>query len=195
MKPEHKTIQTKTQDGTAESVSIQVRSGGLSDRIRRILIWGFQILLVLVLGIVVSIGFFQTVSMQESSMEPTLTTGENYFINKAGYKLGSPKRGELIVFKTTSDADASLYIKRVIGLPGETVQIENGQIRIDGSLYKEGQDFPTINYAGLAETPIVLGKDEYFVLGDNRNNSEDSRYPDIGNVKRENIVGKLWLYS
>ena len=81
----------------------------------------------------------------------------------------------------------------MIGLPGETIQISGGRILIDGEAYKEGKDFPMISNPGLASSSITLESGEYFVLGDNRNNSEDSRYADIGMVKKRYIAGKIWF--
>ena len=153
----------------------------------------FEILVTLVFAAVVALMMFQTVTMQESSMEPTISVGDRFFINKAVYKFSSPKRGDLIVFRSNASDDAALHIRRVIGLPGETVQITNGRILIDGETYKEGKDFPKISNAGLASKAISLGTGEYFVLGDNRNNSEDSRYTDIGLVKKRYIAGKIWF--
>ena len=155
--------------------------------------WIFEILVTLVFAAVVALMMFQTVTMQESSMEPTISVGDRFFINKAVYKFSSPKRGDLIVFRSNASDDAALHIRRVIGLPGETVQITNGRILIDGETYKEGKDFPKISNAGLASKAISLGTGEYFVLGDNRNNSEDSRYTDIGLVKKRYIAGKIWF--
>lgn len=162
---------------------------------RGILIWVFQIAVVLACAVVAAIFFFQTVTMQEGSMEPTLATGDRFFINRMAYKLGSPKRGDIIVFKTSPKAGARLHIKRVIGLPGETVQIKDGQILINGETYKEGRDFPGISDPGLAEEEISLQAGEYFVLGDNRNNSDDSRYGDVGNVQKKYIEGGLWFVA
>lgn len=166
-----------------------------SDAVKEVLMWIFQIAVVLACAVVVAIFFFQSVTMQEGSMEPTLATGDRFFINRMAYKLGSPRRGEMIVFKTSPKEDASLHIKRVVGLPGETIQIKDGQILINGETYKEGRDFPTISNPGLAEEEITLESGEYFVLGDNRNNSDDSRYGDVGNVQKKYIVGKIWFVA
>ena len=84
-------------------------------------------------------------------------------------------------------------MKRVIGVPGDTVQIKNGRIYVNGTEFTEKVDVASIEDAGLAADAVTLGDDEYFVLGDNRNNSEDSRYANIGNIKREYIIGKAWF--
>lgn len=166
----------------------------LEDRkVRRTLNWIFQILVVLVFGILVGISLFQSVTMQENSMEPTLQVGERFFVNRALYKVSSPKRDDIIVYKTSGSDDAALHIGRVIGLPGETVQISNGNILINGEVYDENHDFPEISNAGVASSGISLESGEYFILGDNRNNSEDSRYGDIGNINKKYIVGKVWF--
>ena len=89
--------------------------------------------------------------------------------------------------------NARSYIKRIIGLPGETVQIKDGKIYIDGKILEEDYETTAIEDAGTAAEEIDLGGDEYFVLGDNRKNSEDSRMADIGNVKRSEIEGKAWF--
>ena len=155
--------------------------------------WVFQIMVTLVFAAVVAIMMFQTVTMQESSMEPTISVGDRFFINRAVYKFSSPQRGDMIVFRTSASDDAALHIRRVIGLPGETVQITGGRILINGEVYNEGKDFPMITNPGLAATAVTLESGEYFVLGDNRNNSEDGRYADIGMVRKRYIVGKIWF--
>ncbi len=153
----------------------------------------FEIAVTLAFAALVAITMFQSVTMQESSMEPTLSVGDRFFINRLAYRISSPERGDIIVFRTNASDEAALHIRRVIGLPGETIQISDGRILINGETYKEGRDFPVISNPGMAASPITLEAGEYFVLGDNRNNSEDSRYGDIGIVKKKYISGKLWF--
>ncbi len=177
-----------------QSPKIQEAKEKLEDeKVRGFMRWVFEIVVTLVLAAMVGIMPFQTVTMQESSMEPTIAVGDRFFINRVVYKFSSPKRGDLIVFRTNASDDAALHIRRVIGLPGETIQISGGRILIDGEAYKEGKDFPMISNPGLASSSITLESGEYFVLGDNRNNSEDSRYADIGMVKKRYIAGKIWF--
>ena len=177
-----------------QSPKIQEAKEKLEDeKVRGFMRWVIEIVVTLVLAAMVGIMLFQTVTMQESSMEPTIAVGDRFFINRVVYKFSSPKRGDLIVFRTNASDDAALHIRRVIGLTGETIQISGGRILIDGEAYKEGKDFPMISNPGLASSSITLESGEYFVLGDNRNNSEDSRYADIGMVKKRYIAGKIWF--
>ncbi|MCI5902378.1 MAG: signal peptidase I [Blautia sp.] len=164
-----------------------------NEKFRSISRFLFELVVVLLFAALTAVLMFQSVTMQESSMEPTISVGDKFFMNRLIYKVSSPKRGDIIVFRTNASDDAALHIRRVIALPGETVQISDGMIIIDGRLYKEGKGFPSISNPGLAASPITLDNNEYFVLGDNRNNSEDSRYGDIGLINKRYIVGKLWF--
>lgn len=165
----------------------------VDEKLRHILSWVFSIIVTLALASLTAIIFFQSVKVQESSMEPTLAINERFFINRLAYRIGEPERGDVIVFRTNASDDAALHVRRIIALPGETVQISKGNIIINGEVYRETKDFPSIVNAGGAATPITLEEEEYFVLGDNRNNSEDSRFGEIGNIEKKYIMGKLWF--
>lgn len=127
-----------------------------------------------------------------TSMTPTLADGDQLIVEKVSYYFNEPKRYDIIVFPYPEEPDKH-YIKRIIGLPGETVQIIDGYVYINGELLDEHYGNEVMNNAGIASDPIVLGEDEYFVLGDNRNNSEDSRYAAVGNIKRSDIDGRAWV--
>lgn len=128
-----------------------------------------------------------------TSMEYTLSDGDNLIVDKISYRFRNPQRFDIIVFPYQYKED-TYYIKRIIGLPGETVQIDaNGTIYIDGEELEESYGREVIKDPGIAAEPITLGEGEYFVLGDNRNASSDSRDPSVGNIKREDIIGRAWL--
>lgn len=137
----------------------------------------------------------QRTQVSGDSMLPTLNDGDNLIVDKISYRFNDPQRFDIVVFPPRSEPNR-LFIKRIIGLPGETVQIdENGNIYIDGELLVETYGREAINseHIGIASEPILLGVNEYFVLGDNRNNSTDSRYAGVGNIRRDEIIGKAWL--
>ncbi|MDD7050568.1 MAG: signal peptidase I [Lachnospiraceae bacterium] len=128
-----------------------------------------------------------------SSMETTLSNGDNLLVDKISYRLQEPRRFDIIVFPYQHDKD-TYYIKRIIGMPNETVYIDTqGTIYIDGEVLNESYGTEVIESPGLAGEEIHLGEDEYFVMGDNRNNSTDSRDPSVGNIHREDILGKAWV--
>ena len=129
------------------------------------------------------------------SMQPTLHDGDNLIVDKISYRFTDPKRYDIIVFPYRYQND-TFYIKRIIGLPGETVQIINGYVYINGELREdEVYGAEVMEDAGIASEPITLGEDEYFVLGDNHESSVDSRMADIGNVRRDDIYGKIWFVA
>ena len=128
-----------------------------------------------------------------SSMENTLSNGDNLIIDKISYRFRDPERFEVVVFPYKLD-EKTFFIKRVIGLPGETVYIDaKGTIYINGEKLEESYGREVIANPGLASSEITLAEDEYFVLGDNRNNSEDSRFDDVGNIKRSDLIGRAWV--
>lgn len=137
----------------------------------------------------------QRTEVEGASMENTLHNGDNLIVDKLSYRFHDPERFDIIVFPFQFQ-DNTYYIKRIIGLPGETVQImDDGSIYINGEKLEENYGMEVIKpeTIGRAAEPIELGDDEYFVMGDKRNNSSDSRTDMVGNIKRENIIGKAWL--
>ena len=179
------------------------RSGGLNFNRRKrkvntgllkeIGIWAGEILLVMVLAVMLVsfVGF--RITVVGASMSPTLESGDEILVNRFTYKIFSPNRNDLIVFLPNGNEKSHYYIKRVIAGPGDKVQIKDGVVYVNGEQFAEKASVSNIENALLAEDEIIVGEDEYFVLGDNRNNSEDSRYASIGNVKKEYIVGKAWF--
>jgi signal peptidase I len=160
--------------------------------VKEILNWCVSIIVVVTLAfLLVYLGGEQTSTIGQS-MEPTLENGDTVFINKLNYFFSDPKRFDIVVFRPKGNEN-HYYMKRVIGLPGEEVQIIDGEIYIDGEILKEPVNTDLILNPGIASEPVTLGSDEYFLLGDNRNNSEDSRFANIGNIEKDNIIGKVWL--
>ncbi|MCI5995614.1 MAG: signal peptidase I [Blautia sp.] len=140
----------------------------------------------------------QRTQVDGHSMEPTLYDQDNLIVDKISYRFRDPERFDIIVFPFQYKEN-TYYIKRIIGLPGETVQIVDGDIYINGTILEEDYGKETMVSSGRAINEIQLGEDEYFVLGDNRNHSEDSRFDDVGNIKRSNIIGRafirIWPFS
>ena len=134
----------------------------------------------------------QRTHVSGESMENTLDDGDQLIVDKITYRFKDPERFDIIVFPFHYKEN-TYYIKRIIGLPGETVQIADGLIYIDGEVLQESYGREVIQDPGLAAEPITLGEDEYFVLGDNRTQSSDSRDPSVGLIHRDEIVGRAWL--
>ncbi|MBF1014133.1 MAG: signal peptidase I [Lachnospiraceae bacterium] len=158
--------------------------------IKEIIIWLLLIVLTITASYFITTNVFVKTAVAGVSMEPTLMEGQVVIVNKIEYYLKSPKRNDVIVYKQSNREHSYYEIKRVIGLPGETVKIKNGIIYINDEVLKEKIKTETIENAGLAEEGIKLDDNEYFVLGDNRNDSEDSRFASVGNVLRNEILGK-----
>ena len=135
----------------------------------------------------------QRTEVEGASMENTLHNGDNLIVDKLSYRFRDPERFDIIVFPYQYKED-TYFIKRIIGMPGETVQItDKGEILINREELVESYGREVIKDPGLASDPITLGEDEYFVLGDNRNNSADSREPSVGNIQKKDILGRAWL--
>ncbi len=163
--------------------------------LREVLSTGLYLLIVLCLTYLVIAFVGQRTEVNGASMEPTLSDEDNLIVDKITYRFHDPERFDIIVFPYKFK-EKTYFIKRIIGLPGETVQIDaEGNIYIDGEILEEGYGREVISaeHIGLAGEPITLGADEYFVMGDNRNNSTDSRVAQVGNIKRDDIIGRAWL--
>ena len=130
--------------------------------------------------------------------------GESLLVEKVSYHFTDPKRFDIVIFYPYGNqldpemidqdqGEKEYFVKRVIGLPGETIQIIGPDIYIDGQKLEENYGKDPITYAGIAEEPLTLGEDEFFVMGDNREVSYDSRYREIGPIKREMIESKAVL--
>jgi signal peptidase I len=146
----------------------------------------------LIISAIIGFGLFivlqntiQTCIVSSSSMEPDLTVGQRLIVSKISYRFTDPGRGDIVVFKLPSNPDAIPYIKRVIGLPGDTVEIKEGKVLVNGTALNEPYIKEAPRYTMIIRT---IPTENYFVLGDNRNDSNDSHV--WGNVPRELIIGK-----
>lgn len=166
-----------------------------TEKVKTAIEWGTEIIVVCILAWMLVSFFGQRVSNAGDSMSPVLRNGDVVLINRIVYDARKPKRGEIIAFRPNGNENAHYCIKRVVGLPGETVQIKDGKVYIDGKVQKKNIYTSDLDFAGIAEKKLTLGETEYFVLGDNSAGSDDSRLADIGNVKREDIGGKVWFVT
>lgn len=177
------------EDETADSVEPDRKQ-----KIRGVLIEAIIYIAIIVLCVkVVPRYVIQRTIVDGDSMQNTLINRENLLVEKVSYHFKDPERFDVIVFYPYGRDNEEYYIKRVIGLPGETVQIIGSQIYIDGKVLEENYGKDPIDFAGTVEEPQTLGEDEFFVLGDNREVSQDSRYEEVGFVKKKNIEGKAIL--
>lgn len=128
-----------------------------------------------------------------SSMENSLSNGDHLYVEKLSYRFDSLERFDIIVFYPYGRENEEYYVKRIIGMPGETVQIIGSDIYIDGAILEEDYGKDPIVDPGRASEPIMLGDEEYFVLGDNRTISRDSRDYEVGNVSKKNIGGRAFF--
>ena len=126
-------------------------------------------------------------------MSPTLKSGDCVLINKLSYRFHKIHRNDVIVVRQTGSEHSYFSLERVIGLPGERVQIKEGQVYINDKKLKEKLSYPLMDNGGLAEDVVTLDKNEYFVLGDNRNHSSDSRVASVGVLTRDMLIGRAWV--
>lgn len=173
---------------------LQVRFGDIGGSILFFVLEVIQIVLISA-AIIIPIRYFliQPFYVKGASMEPNFYDHEYLIIDELSYRLGFPQRGEIVVFRYPRDP-SQFFIKRVIGLPGETVEITNGHIILYTVEHPNGVVIEE-RYLGNEQTTgklkTTLGEDEYFLMGDNRDESLDSR--SFGPVKRAGIIGRVWV--
>ena len=155
--------------------------------------WVMDIIIALCVAVFLVWSFGTRVTIDGHSMEAALEYGDVLMLNQLSYKFTDVERFDIVYFAKEHAGAAQSSVKRVVGLPGETVQIIDGEIYIDGSVIQLTEGMRRYTVAGLAEEPLVLREGEYFLLGDNGDSSEDSRFNAIGKVSREEIIGKVWF--
>jgi len=154
--------------------------------------WVVSIVVVIVLAVFLVQMLGQRLTVEGHSMEPALNAGDVVLLNHLSYHFFEIDRFDVVQFESR-ETNRKTYIKRVIGMPGEKIQIQDGSIYINGERLDMGEELGNYTVPGLAENTITLKEEEYFLLGDNGDSSEDSRFAVVGNVKREQIVGKIWF--
>lgn len=160
--------------------------------IKEVFSWIFGIAAAIFIAVVLNIFLGMSINVVGVSMEPTLYNGQQIYINQFVYLLSMPKRGDVVVFLPNGNENAHYYVKRVVAVPGDNVQIDDDILYVNGV----ASEYVTekIMDAGIAENEFTLSEDEFFCIGDNPNNSEDSRSANIGPVSQEDIVGKAWFH-
>lgn len=152
-----------------------------------------EVALAILLGFLLVTFGFEKMQVSGVSMEPILSEGDVILVNKMSYKLLSPQRNDVIVYRQDGKEHSYNSVKRVIGIPGDKIQIIDGEVYLNGERWKEKNTVDKMITAGVAEDEITLEDGEFFVLGDNRNQSEDSRYSSVGMISKKEIVGRAWI--
>ncbi len=160
--------------------------------VKEILSWIFWIFASMLLAVVTVFCVGMKTSVIGPSMEPSLYNGQEIFLNRLIYKVASPREGDVIVFLPNGNEKSHYYVKRVVGVPGDTLYIKNGILYVNDQAVEQYFNDRIVE-PGLLESEVMLEEDEYFVIGDNCNNSEDSRSANIGTVKKSYIIGKAWM--
>ncbi|MEA4922548.1 MAG: signal peptidase I [Eubacteriaceae bacterium] len=149
-----------------------------------------DIIIVLVVVLVVTF-FIKPIIVKQTSMTPTLQENNYLFVSKQAYRFSDPKRGQIIVFPTDANGEEELYIKRIIGLPGDTIDIKDGEVYVNGD--KKNQDYTRDGYTPGDVDSFKVPEGQLYVMGDNRVDSIDSRYEEIGTVSIDEVTGVAFL--
>ena len=161
------------------------------DLVRRITSWTVDIILVLILAFFLTWAFGTRVTMEGNSMTPLVSSGDRLLVNRTKGKLIPLQRFDIAAY--TLSGEENVYLKLILGLPGETVQIRDGKVYINDQLLEDERISFSIPNAGVAEEAVLLGEGEYFVIGRSPDASRDSRFSDIGNISSRQILGTVWL--
>ena len=159
---------------------------------KEILSWLIYILILVAITFLINNFVGQRTHVKGASMEPQLSDGDNLIVDKISYRFRSPERFEIVVFPYRYER-GTYYIKRIVGLPGERIQIADGNIYINDERLEESYGLEAMLNPGIASMPVQLLTDEFFVLGDNRNHSMDSRDARVGILRREDLLGRAWV--
>ena len=158
--------------------------------VKELATWLILTVAAVLVAVLIALAFFRTVEMSGDSMEPEIYSGQRVWVNRLVYQMSQPARDDVIVFYGGAGRTRT-YVKRVVAVGGDTVRITDGVLYVNG----EAQDdtaYDRMRDAGIAAQEITLQSGEFFVLGDNRNNSEDSRSANIGLVTRDQVMGRVW---
>lgn len=186
-------VERKKEEAIREEERQEMSATHRKSVLKELLYNSLFLLIVLVVTLLVVKYVGQRTTVSGSSMEPMIHDGDSLIVDKISYRFNDPERFDIIVFPFEYQNN-TYYIKRIIGLPGETVRIdEEGNIYINGEILVENYGAAVIEDPGMAYNEILLGETEYFVLGDNRNNSSDSRNPAVGLIDRNRIIGRAWI--
>lgn len=161
--------------------------------IREGILWALATVLAIVLAVVCWRCFGTRVVVSGASMDPEIAAQQSVLVNRLAYQFSDPQAGDVIAFYPGGDENLQPSVKRVAAVPGDTVQIVDGVLLVNGETSELMELYTVIEDAGTASGELVLDEDEYFVLGDNPSRSEDSRSAGIGTVSLTDIIGKVWI--
>ena len=148
---------------------------------------------VVLLGVAITLAFGRRVKVSDSAMNPSLEMGQTLMIDTLSYKFLSPKADDIVVFAPNGSERVADFTRRILAVPGDTVRIYKGKLIINDYEVRDAFSETPIENPGTFEKEVKLGENQYFLMGDNRNNSEDSRFESIGLISKEEIIGKVWL--
>ena len=161
--------------------------------VRWVAVSAFELVAVIVSAYIAVFFFGNQIAAMGNSMSSQIKEGDILFIDRLSYGLVNPSKGDIIAFYPHGNVKTHLYVKRVVAQPGDKIKIADGVCYVNGEIYTNKYMSISIDEGGLATEELTMGDDEYFVLSDHTTGSEDSRYENIGRVRKEYIFGKVWL--